>query len=236
MSRFLVLFLLLACLGSPARSADAMTPNESIERFVANEAGAAVIPLGAGARVEVELGRLDPRLRLAACSNIEPFMPPGIRLWGRTHIGLRCADSGAQAARWQVFLPVTVRVFGPALVATRPIAAGQSFAADDLSMIEVEWTREAQGVLTDTAQLDGRVTSRPIATGQPIPLAALRAPQAVAAGDQVRIVGRGIGFSVAAQAVALNTALDGQSVRVRLDSGRILTGTARTGRWVEVSF
>ena len=119
------------------------------------------------------------------------------RLWGRAHIGLRCADSGAERCPL-AGLPAGER--SACLVRrwsrTRPIAAGQTIGADDLATAEVEWTREAQGVLTDVAQFDGRVASRPIAIGQPIPLAALRAPQAVAAGDQVRIVGRGTGFSV----------------------------------------
>ncbi len=233
MSRFSTLLLLVACL--VVQAPRAQPPNETVERFVASEA-AAVMPMAAGARIEVEIGRLDPRLQLAACNDIEPFIPSGTRLWGRAHVGLRCADKGTNAARWQVFLPVTVRVFGPALVATRPIAAGQTLADGDLATAEVEWTREPQGVLTDLSQLDGRVSSRPIGIGQPIPLSALRAPQVVAAGDQVRIVGRGPGFSVTAQAVALAAAQDGQSVRVRLDSGRILTGIARAGRSVDVTF
>ena len=50
------------------------------------------------ARVEVTLGELDPRLRLAPCNRIDPFVPPGQRLWGRSKVGLRCADG----ARWTV--------------------------------------------------------------------------------------------------------------------------------------
>jgi flagella basal body P-ring formation protein FlgA len=209
--------------------------DDTVERFVAREAGAAATQI-AGARIEVEVGRLDPRLQLAPCGNIEPFLPSGARLWGRAHVGLRCNDKGPAAARWQVFVPVTVRVFGPALVAARPLAAGHAIAAADLATAEVDWTREPQGVLTDVGQLDGRVAARPIATGQPIPLAALRVPQALVAGDQVRVIGRGTGFSVTAQAVAMAAAQDGQPVRVRLESGRILTGTARAGRIVDLNF
>jgi len=234
--RPLFLTVLLVGFAAAIPAASAQPSGEAIERFVAREAGAAVIPVAGGARVEVEVGQLDPRLRLAPCTNIEPFVPPGARLWGRAHVGLRCADSGANAARWQVFVPVTVRVFGPALVATRPIAAGQAFGTNDLTIAEVEWTREPNGVLTDLAQLDGRVSARPINAGQPIPAAALRAPQVMSAGDQVRLIGRGGGFAITAQAVAMTAAQEGQTVRVRLESGRILTGVARVGRQVEVAF
>jgi flagella basal body P-ring formation protein FlgA len=239
MSRISTFFLLLLVGCASALAAGQPLQTEAIERFVADEA-AAVVSLGAGVRIEVEVGRLDPRLRLTPCGKIEPFIPSGARLWGRSNVGLRCvannSNDGAGAARWQVFFPVTVRVYGPAPVAARPIAAGEPFGAEDLVTAEVEWTRESQGILTDVSQLDGRVTSRPVAAGQPISLAVLRARQVIAPGDQVRMVGRGVGFSVTGQAVALAAAQDGQSVRVRLDSGRILTGTARAGRWVEVTF
>src|SRR5574340_1348775 len=41
-------------------------------------------------RGELTLGELDPRLQLAACARIEPFVPPGSPPWGATRIGLRC--------------------------------------------------------------------------------------------------------------------------------------------------
>lgn len=186
----------------------------------------------AAARVEVTLGQLDPRLQLAPCARIEPFVPAHARLWGRSHIGVRCT----QGATWSVQMPVTVRVYGPALVAARPLAANAPIGPDDFQTAEVEWTREPQGVVTDPAQLDNRVLTRPVAIGQPVPLAALRAPQVIAAGDPVKVLGQGRGFSVSADAVAITAAQDGQSVRVRTESGRVLTGTARAGRRVEVVF
>src|SRR5947209_20275302 len=34
------------------------------------------------ARVDVQVGQLDPRLRLAPCQKVEPYLPAGTRLWG----------------------------------------------------------------------------------------------------------------------------------------------------------
>jgi flagella basal body P-ring formation protein FlgA len=61
----------------------------------------------------------------------------------------------------------------------------------------------------------------------------LRVVQAVAAGDPVRIRLLGQGFEIAATGVALSGAGEGQTVRVRTDNGRVLSGTAR-GRVVEI--
>ena len=52
-----------------------------------------------GLRVEVRVGALDARLRLAPCENVQPYLPAGTRLWGNARIGLRCADA---TVRWNV--------------------------------------------------------------------------------------------------------------------------------------
>ena len=80
-------------------------------------------------KMEVILGTLDSRLRLAPCNRVEPFLPPGSRLWGRTRMGLRCADG---AARWSVFLPVTVKAYGLAWVIKGNMAAGSVLTPDDV--------------------------------------------------------------------------------------------------------
>jgi flagella basal body P-ring formation protein FlgA len=208
------------------------TAVDPMQQFVQREAAAAAGKLGSQVRLEVSVGTLPSGLHLAPCARMEPFIPSGVRMWGRTYVGMRCMDG----ATWSALVPVTIRIFGPALVATRPVAALQPITADDLSMAEVEWTREPQGVATEAAQLDNRVLVRPIGVGQPVPLAALRAPQAVGPGDPVKVVGQGRGFEIQTDGIALATAQDGQTVRVRTESGKILTGTARAGRTVEVQF
>jgi flagellar basal body P-ring formation protein FlgA len=207
---------------------------DALRAFAQREAMAQLAHAGvnAPARIEVTGGQLDARTTLAPCARTEAFAPNGVRYWGRASVGLRCVDG----ANWSVLVPVQVRIHGPALVAARSLAANTAFGADDIRMADVEWTREAQGVAIDAAQLDNRVLARPVAAGLPIPLAALRTPQAVGQGDMVKVVGSGAGFSVTTSAVALAAAADGQAVRVRTESGRVLTGTARAGRVVEVLF
>ncbi len=215
-----------------AAQAPAGTGADSVRLFVQREASSALAAAGGGVRIDVTVGQLDPRLQLAPCARIEPFIPSGARLWGRANVGLRCVEG----ATWSVLLPVTVRVYGPALVATRPLSPQAPIAQEDVQTADVEWTREPQGVVTDAQQLANRVLQRPIALGQPIPLVALRAPMVISQGDPVKVVGIGRGFSISADAIALASAQEGQSVRVRTDSGRILSGTARSGRQVDVTF
>jgi len=198
-------------------------PGDPIRGFVERQ-----LPAGAG-RVEVTVGSLDPRLRLAPCARVEPYLLPGTRLWGRTAIGVRCLEG----ANWTVALPVTVSIRGRALVAGEPMQAGTVPANASLRLEEAELTREAGTPVTDPAQLVGRTLNRPVAAGQVLRIEHLRVTPTVAPGDPVRIQMVGQGFVIQADGHALAGAGEGQPLRVRTDSGRILAGTLR-GRTVEI--
>jgi hypothetical protein len=47
-------------------------------------------------RMEVEVGALDRRLTLAPCAQVEPYLPAGSRLWGKTRVGLRCVQGSSE--------------------------------------------------------------------------------------------------------------------------------------------
>jgi len=183
-------------------------------------------------RVQVRVGQLDPRLRLAPCSAVQPYLPSGTRLWGASRIGLRCTDG---SARWNVFLPIHVDVFGPALVANAPLAAGRVLAADDLRSAEVNLAAAAAAPLTRSELAIGRALARPLAAGDALHAGDLRARQWFAAGDSVRLVAAGSGWHISGEGQALAPGVEGQTVRVRTESGRVVSGVAVADRLVEVA-
>jgi flagella basal body P-ring formation protein FlgA len=187
---------------------------------------------GGAPRVGVEIGELDPRLRLAPCRRIEPRLPPDGRLWGRTRIGLHCVEG---ERRWQVWLPVVVKVFAPALVPVRPLPAGSVLAAADLEVAEVDWAAAAQPPFARPAELVGRTLARSLQPGEAVRAGDLRQRQWFAAGDTVQVLARGQGFVVGGEGQALGPGIEGREVRVRTESGRVLTGVPVGERRVEVS-
>lgn len=187
--------------------------------------------LGSTARVMVELGQADPRLRLAPCQRAEPYLLPGLRLWGRSRIGLRCVEG---PTRWSVTLPLTVHVLAPALVAAGPLDAGTTLAAGHLQLAEVDLAAEPGAVFTDPAALVGRSLVRPLQAGEALRPDRLKQRQWFAAGAQVKVVARGDGFAIAGEGQALGQGIDGQDVRVRFENGRTVTGRAIGEREVEV--
>lgn len=187
---------------------------------------------GAPARLEIEIGKLDPRLRLAPCRQIEPQLPANGLLWGRTRIGLRCVDGERP---WQVWLPVLVKVLAPAWVPVRALPAGTVLAAEHLQRAEVDWAAQAALPFTRAEALIGRTLGHALQPGQAVRAGDLRQRQWFAAGDTVQVRARGDGFSVSGEGQALGAGIEGQTVRVRTEAGRVLTGVAVAERQVEVT-
>jgi flagella basal body P-ring formation protein FlgA len=183
-----------------------------------------------GTRVEVDVGSLDPRLTLAPCTRITPHLPAGTRLWGRAQVGLRCAEG----ARWSVFLPVTVKVYAKAWTVNRSLALGTVLASEHLQLDEVDIAAESSPVIHQPQAAIGRPLARALRPGQALREVDLKPRQWFAAGDTVRIVSVGSGFSVSAEGQALGPGIDGQSTKVRIDGGRVVTGRAVSARQVEV--
>jgi flagella basal body P-ring formation protein FlgA len=216
---------LAALLAAPvlAQAPDGSLDPDTLQRIQAlgEQAGAGLAP--GAMRVEIEAGRLDPRLRLAPCERIEPYLPPGARAWGRSRVGLRCVQGSTP---WNVYLPVTVKVFAPAWVAASALPLGSELQPGMLRQAEVDWAAMATPPLLDANQLVGRQLARPLPAGAAVRLADLKQRHWFAAGDTVQLVARGNGFSVSGEGQALSPGVEGQPVRVRTDNGRVLSGQA----------
>lgn len=173
-------------------------------------------------RMEVSVGSLDSRLRLAPCARVEPYLPAGSRLWGRTRLGLRCVEG--QTA-WNVYLPVTIKAFGPAWVVTQPVAPGAVLTANDATQAEVDWAEDSAPIVAQAEMWIGQVAARQLVVGQALRQTMVRAPQLFRAGAQVKVVAQGPGYAVSSAGQAMSAGAAGQIVRIRMDNGRIVSGT-----------
>jgi flagellar basal body P-ring formation protein FlgA len=184
-------------------------------------------------RHEVVAGQLDSRLRLAACDEVLPYLPQGARLWGKTRVGLRCVKG---VTNWNVYLPLTVNVYGPGLVSTAVLPAGHVLAAGDFRQAEVNLAEESfQSVITEASVLLGRTLAKPVTPGQSLRQASLKPRQWFTAGDKVRIRVSGSGFAVAGAGEAITAGMEGQPARVRTDNGRVVSGLPVADRLLEIA-
>lgn len=182
-------------------------------------------------QVIVNVGQIDKQLILPQCSYLEPFIPAGSRLWGKTSIGVRC-DS--QPDSWTVYVQAEISVMTHVLHLARPIAAGQVLTYEDIAPQNVNLIHMPEGILTDAAQVIGKVATSNLSAGQPLRPQMLRAPYVILRGQTVNLVVQGRGFSVRSEGQALADAVEGQVVQVRNKSGKIITGLARINSIVEI--
>jgi flagella basal body P-ring formation protein FlgA len=184
------------------------------------------------ARVVTLAGALDSRLNLTPCARVQAFLPAGVPPWGRSRVGLRCVQG---PAAWQIYLPLTVQVWAPAPVAQVELPAGAQLDTAQLGVAVVDWAASSTPPVATVTELQGRQLSRPVAAGQPLRQADLKARQWFAQGDTVRIVAHSAGFSISTEGQAMGPGVEGQSVRVRTESGRTLVGQPVGERRVELS-
>jgi flagellar basal body P-ring formation protein FlgA len=223
----------LLALSSVALGQDQATLIAQESQSWIESAVASARPEGAAAlRMVVQVGALDSRLTLAPCGQVEPYLPTGSRLWGRTRIGLRCVDG---ASRWNVFLPVQVQAYGQTWVMRSDVSAGTTLSLGDAVLAEVDWAQENQSVLADPQMWVGQTATRTLRTGMVLRHGMVKPSQVFQAGSMVRIVAQGPGFSVTSGGQALSAGVVGEMARVRVDNGRVVSGLVLDMRTVQVN-
>ena len=229
--RLIVLASLLLC-GWSAHANEPAALEKMAHDFLTPALAAALPKDGSPLRAEVVMGSLDARLKLAPCNQVEPHLPAGTRLWGRGRIGLRCVDG---PTRWNVFVPVTVKAWGPAWVLKRAVPAGDTLTQADAEIAEIDWAEQRSSVLALPERWVGQIAAFPLTAGLALRENMVRATQAFAPGAQVRVSGTGGGFTISATGQALTAGMVGESARVKLPGGRVVTGVVRDAQTVELA-
>lgn len=232
-SASLKIFVLAALLASavataqvPTQRQDPALMRQSAEQFLKIQTA------GLPGTVNVTVGQIDARTSLPACAALEAFMPNGSRVWGKTTVGIRCTTPSP----WTVYISATVQIMAEYLVTAAPLAQGQLIGPNDIAKVKGDLTMLPSGIITDPAQAIGRTLASSLRTGSPLRNDILRSQQAVQQGQTVRVVSAGPGFRVSTEAKALNNATDGQVAQARTTSGQVVSGVAKTGGVVEVTY
>jgi len=218
------ILITLAGAGAGAQPQELDAVRSSVHRFVSEETRE--LP----GEVSVEVQAPDKRLQLPACAELQPFVPPGIRLWGRTSVGVRCIGPDA----WSMTLAVVVKVRGTAVFTARPVARGHRIEDADISVRSVDLTQLPGGVLTEGRLAVGRFTRGALAAGLPVRADMLHGERVVQSGQTVRIVYRADGLQVTGEGKAMGAGAVGEEVSVRTANGRVIRGKITAPAEVEV--
>lgn len=234
-------FTLASCLGLACLSAmaidgtrdsqnvdakqDLQALRESVKEFLTRESG------GLPGTVTIEVGPIDSRLNLANCNVPDIYLPGGARLWGKVSVGVRCNTN----AHWAIMVPSMVKVAGNYYVTSRPVMQGQTLSENDIAAVVGDLTSLSSNVVTDPSQALGHTSMMSLGAGIALRQDSLRLQQVVIQGQTVRLTSNGSGFRVSTDAQALNSASEGQLVKVKTSSGQVISGTAKAGGVVIVA-
>ena len=189
-----------------------------------------------------QIDEIDRRIVLPQCASLEAFLPAGSQLLGKTSVGVRCTSSPRKDESttsqprtngWSIFVPVQITVNLNLLASARQLPPGHTLQENDLASQATESSR-TEG-FTNPQQVVGKVLRYGIAAGQVLRKDMLRQPYSVKQGQVVQIAVQGNGFSIRSEGVALSNAGEGQTVQIRVGSGRVVSGVARAGGLVEIA-
>lgn len=206
----LILALPLGVCVLPAALADNHQNLEAVRRevndFILKSASR---PEGA---VAVEVGSLDPRLRLAACENrLTLVLAPGSRLTGNTMVSVRCIGNRP----WSLYVNARVKVYEQVLVAARALPRDATLTQTDVRPEKHDLVSLTDTPLTNLNQAAGKLTTQALAPGDIIGYRSLKAARLVRRGDKVTILVSGNGLEVRTSGEALADGIEGESIGVR---------------------
>jgi flagella basal body P-ring formation protein FlgA len=187
---------------------------------------------GAAPETRIRVQALDPQLRLPACPAPKFFLPtPAPTLSGSMRVGIRCLAPKA----WTVYANASVSEARSYYVALLPLQAGHELRQEDLELRRAAPEDLPAGAVSDPQQLLGRTLRQALDAGAVLRVPLLRSNPVVLAGQTVKLVASGPGFSISAEGRALGSALSGQRVQVRNGSGQIIWGVALSQGVVSVT-
>lgn len=172
--------------------------------------------------VHIEVGRLDPRLRLSACAHpLNTYFSPGARNVGHTTVGVRC--DGPKA--WSLFVPLHIDRLVNVAVAVDNLPRGHAIDAADVHYEKRSLSRLKRGYFSTKEGLIGKITTRAVNRGATYTTNMVKQAKMVKRGDRVMLSLNSGTVAVRVAGTALRDGGRGERIPVRnLSSKRVIQG------------
>lgn len=231
LQRFLDCGVLLAALALPV-VAQTIQPPDSIRNAATAFVSGRMQSPGSDARVHVQAGTLDPRLRLSSCTlPLEAFTSGELRAAPRVTVGVRCLQPA-----WTVYVPVSVETELDVLVLQRALPRNSAILPADTRNERRRVPGVAASYITNVTQLTNRHLRATAVQGTALTVEMLSADVLVRRGQRITLIATAGGLEVRAQGEALSDATPDGRVRVlNLNSRRVVEGRVESPDSVRVS-
>jgi flagellar basal body P-ring formation protein FlgA len=167
-------------------------------------------------KVEVKVGALDARLRLAACNETLAFnLLDTTGNGGNVNVQVVCNRANTASGRWTILVPTFVTVFRPVATAGRALQRGEPITAADVVTEVRDMGQYRQGFALESELVIGKEAKYPIAKGEAFRTSALGAPLVIKRGEEVSIEATVGAISVVTNGTATGDGRLGQQIRVK---------------------
>jgi len=174
-------------------------------------------------RTEIEMGKLDSRLKLAQCNSpLLTSLAPGSKFSGKTTVHVKCDSK----TKWTIFINGNIHLYTHVIHTAEPLEKGHILSKSDLISSEINLNRVRYGYFTNTESLIGKQLKRRLSQNKIIRVNYVKAQTLVKRGEIVSIVAENSGYSVKMSGSAMSNGAKGDRVQVKnLSSKRVIEGT-----------
>ena len=169
-----------------------------------------------------------PIERWPNCEKPQISPPVGGRNMGNVSLPVQCGKK-------KQFIQLIVNVTGQYYVATRNISRGETIEFVDIGTKKGLLHKLPAGTATDKMAIRSAIALRNISAGQTLTNLMVRRPWAIKSGQTVFVFATGDNFSVKYEGRAINNAVTGGNLRVRLVNGQVVNGEALENGSVNVA-
>jgi len=195
---------------------------ESIRESAKNHAWQLARQQHGNDNINIEVGSLDKRLRLAQCSQaLTAFDSPNTKSTGRTTVGVRCEGDKS----WKIYIAVDIQVIRKIAILKNPLTRNSVLKASDIVFKDLNIASLHRGYYTRLEPLIGKHVKNALQGGTVITPAQIKNPLAIKKGSQVTILADLGGIQVRMKGKALKSGSLGDWISVRnMSSNRQIEG------------
>ena len=223
MKKLLALITLCASLSANAELQNIKTLLETTQQFADAHFFEVFAEAAHAGDLAVNVGKVDPRLKLATCDDYLTFEIRSPRP-NASNGSIKTSCLGEKP--WSLYIPYTLDIYRDVIVTSEHLSKGQIIRAQDVEIQRRNITSLKRAFFSDAHDIIGKVATRKISPGAVIHEHLTRFPQIVTKGDHVTVIAKTSGFEVSTMGVALNNGAKGEQVRVRnLKSNKVVPAT-----------
>lgn len=210
------IFFLLVCLPAKANTS-AKEIIDKANEFLEQQVELYQQTSSINGRYQINLGRLDSRLRMNPCSReLDAKLENNSTPVGRVTVRISCNDNSP----WSIYVPANISLFREVVVVARPIKRNALIQQNDILLAERDLASLNQGYFTELEQVIDSQARRALQTDQAITPSQIQAPPLVKRGEQVVINALSGSINVRMPGEALSDGALGQQIRVRNTSSQ----------------